>query len=291
MENKSNSKITLLVVAYATVILSGFFTAININNTSSLTTFKIDGFAIILFTYCVLLYAVSTNKKLLSYLFYLTTLAIYGYSLYSIYQMYDSTISLDIGLYLYAASLFIFIISIFMKTPKKVDKKEIALEDEFVPIKNNNINPNDHKYIYGTYLYGIGGCKEYSNHRCAITIVNNNLFIILSNEKTVNYELKNEQIKNITCSTRLSMKKKNEDSAKYATQDKMLGYALGDLIGLTIAENTTINELGNKVDYSASYLIEINYKINDEIQRIVLTLDLNPDKLLNKFGNKYIRKA
>ena len=284
MENKNDNKIIAIVIGYVTLLFSSFLNFVSMDSETPIITFNFKGYIIVLSLFTFLILAYFIKKKILLIFAYLLTFASYVYSFYLFYKMYYKSVDLHIGAYIFVFSFLIFIVSIFLR--KTTKKKELPIEDMVV---QENIHIND--YIYGTYLYGLPGQKEYSNHPASLINNKNDLILLLTNGKTIKYEIRFDQVESISCITNIALKKNNEETDSYLKEKESLGFAIAQILGISMAEDIKINELGDKVDYTATYLTEINYKHNNDTIKVVLILNRNPDKYFSRFGEKYTRKS
>ena len=291
MENNLNNdnelKKVLSIVAISTVTLTGFLKYVTVGNLIPLNTYEVKGFALTVFGLSLLVYSISTKKKILQYIAYLITMAGYGYNFYTIFTNYDELIHLEIGFYLYAISAATSLISFFIPEQKTISNPQ--QEQEVI----NKINANANNYIIGTYLYGLNEQTIFSNHRCALATVptTSSLIIILISDKTTNVEIQYNQIEKIIVKKSLSIHKNTEDPNKCAEEDRMLSYALGGSLGLIINDNSTNIDANGEVNLSASYLAELYCKINNISKKVVIVFDKDPEHFFQVFGTLYEKNS
>lgn len=144
--------------------------------------------------------------------------------------------------------------------------------------------------MVGTYLFGIKGKPELSNHLCAITTNKDSkdIVLIIASNEPFQYEIKYEQIEKITVKSGLSVSSNGMHQVEdHSTERAMLATALLGVWGPMISES--IGDLGEsgKVNYKIAFTVEVHYKLNEVEKRIVLTFHENPDRFFGKFAEFY----
>ena len=285
-QNNFDIKKVLSITCYILLLFVSVQTFVTISSLVSMDTYQIKGYSLVAFSFLFFIYSIFTNNKLTYYLSSLFIIAGYTYTFYTIYKVYDSSLSFKTGFYLYIFSFILFIITLLLKSDKTVKPEQNNVVKEIN--KNSKTNIVEDNYMIGTYLYGIKEMQEFSNHSCAITTNGNSkdLIIILTSNTTLNYEIKYNQIEKITVKQGMSI---NHNSTKlvddYKTEKMILGYALANIWGSMIAEK--ISSPSDKVSYSVEFTVEIMYKVGEESKKIVMEFPKNPDSFFRNYEGLY----
>ena len=290
MEENGNFKKAFVFAAYAALIFSGIFKFVIIDNQVSVTTFEVKGFLIVFGFFIPLIYAISTKKKPIMYIAYLIIFGGYIYSFYSLHSIYDDTVKLDMGFYIYCLSAIITLISLFI--PSLSNNKVVRTTEENKDLEDNilkKVSNQANNYIFGKYLYGITDKTEYSSHRCALATMPNssNLIVILMADNTAKFEINYTQIEKISVKRSLAIHKRDEDPNKNNIEDRAISYALGGSLGLIVSDNADNRDAMGKENYEESYIAEIMYKENGISKKAVIILDKNPDNFFQVFDKLY----
>ena len=272
---------------YVLLIVSSTQPFISFNSLVSMYTFEVKGYFLVSTAFIFLIYSIFTKKKLMYFFSTSFVFAGYFYTFYTLFYVHHlSKLSFMFGFYLYILSFVLFIILLFLKFDAEIESEPSNLLKNIKPdLKNNNL---DNKYIIGTYLYGIKGKPEFSNHYCAVTTDNSskNLIIFVASDTAYKYEIKYEKIEKITVRQSLTM---NNGSSKmkndYTTEKMMLGYALAGIWGSMLAEN--LSNSHDSITYSSVFTVEIIYNNGEETKKFVMEFPRNPDYFFNNYSNLY----
>lgn len=286
---KTSAKTIVTAIYLALLFYSGFKTFVRLD-TEHLLTFEIKGFSIAFTTSMFLLYIVYANRKKFYYIAVPIIFAGFGYTFYTVYHSYSEMMQLELGFYLYIASFILFIVSLFfpMQESKNRSKKKSDIQ-KVISDMNLKEQMRDN-FMVGTYLFGIKGKPELSNHLCAITTNKDSkdIVLVIASTETFQYEIKYEQIEKITVKSGWSVSSNGMYQVEdHSTERAMLATALLGVWGPMISES--VGDLGNdeKMNYKISFTVEIHYKLDGESKRIVLEFHEDPDRFFEKFTGLY----
>lgn len=286
---KTSAKKIVTVIYLVLLFYSGFKTFVRFD-TEYLLTFKIKGFSIVFTTSMFLLYTVYANRKKFYYIVVPIIFAGFGYTFYVVYRTYSEMMQLEFGFYLYIASFILFIISlIFPMQESKNHLEEKSTIQKVISDMKQKEQMQD-SYMMGTYLFGIKGKPELSNHSCVITTNKDSkdIVLVIESNEVFQYEIKYEQIEIITVKSGLSMSSGGMHQVEdHSMERAVLASALLGIWGPIISES--IGNLGEseKVNYKITYTVEVHYKLNEEKKKVVLTFHENPDRFFEKFTEFY----
>lgn len=286
---KTSAKKIVTVIYLVLLFYSGFKTFVRFD-TEYLLTFEIKGFSIVFTTSMFLLYTVYANRKKFYYIAVPIIFAGFGYTFYMVYHNYSEMMQLELGFYLYIASFILFIVSLFfsMQESKNHLEKKSTIQKVISDMKQKEQMQDS--YMMGTYLFGIKGKPELSNHSCVITTNKDSkdIVLVIASNEAFQYEIKYEQIEMITVKSGVSMSSGGMSQVEdHSMERAMLASALLGVWGPMISES--IGNLGEseKVNYKITYTVEVHYKLNEEKKKVVLIFHENPDRFFEKFTEFY----
>ena len=277
----NNLKKVFSIVFGIVILISGMENFVNISSVVTLLTSEVKGYTLVLFSTFFLVYSLFANKKLVYYLSLIFIFIGFVYTFYTLYNVYDETVTLELGLYLYLIGFILFIITALIKDKNKEEQNVQIIEE----------NSLDDNYVMGTYLFGLNK-KEFSNKPCAVTNIKDtkDMLIILTSTETLKIEVKYEQINKIVVKKNVSMKSGNQFVEDDTVSKTLLATALIGVWGPVIAQS--IDTTGhNKVKYQTSYLVEIYYNELDEEKKVLLETPKNPDSFFKVFDDKYQKNS
>ena len=284
MKEKTNIKFILSAIYFILLQTSALNTCVTIGGLVSAVMFKVKGFYLVLLGSLIYMHSAYTKKKNEHYISLLLILLGYSYTFYTIFKLDTSDFIFKSGFYIYVASLIFFIISLFIGNEEKIESIDTKI------VENNTVE----KYIVGTYLYGVKGKPEYSNHTCALTINkdSNDLIAMISLDQILNINIKYEQIEKITVKQGMSIKSnKGKMLEDHTTADTLLATALVGVWGPMIAQNLNESISYSKTNYSIAYTVEIIYKENEEDKKLVIEFPKNPDYFFKNFESIYEKNS
>ena len=171
------------IIFVTLIVMAGIKKFVNINSIVYLSTSEVKGYTLVFFGSFFFIYSIFTNKKLVYYLSLIFIFIGFLYTFYTLHNVYDETVTLELGFYLYLISFILFIVTILIKDKNK-EEQDVQI------IKENSLNDN---YVMGTYLFGLNK-KEFSNKPCAVTNIKGtkDILIILTSTETFKIEVKYE---------------------------------------------------------------------------------------------------
>lgn len=136
------------------ILIAGMENFVNISSVVTLLTSKVKGYTLVLFSTFFLVYSLFANKKLVYYLSLIFIFIGFVYTFYTLYNVYDETVKLELGFYLYLIGFILFIITALIKDKNK-EEQDVQIIEE---------NSLDDNYVMGTYLFGLNKKNFQINH-------------------------------------------------------------------------------------------------------------------------------
>lgn len=279
-----NLKKILIAIYIPLFCWSLFEKFVTISSQIYLYTNEVKGTSIVMISAIFFVYAIFTNKQILKYLSSIFMIIGYIYTFSTVNKVYDDTITLEIGFYLYLFSFIAFLLTFIFNGKQS--------NTDMVKNSKNNFNNNDglkeENYIIGNYLYGIKK-PEFSNHSCAITTSKDkkDMIIILTSIESYKIEIKQEDIKSINVKKGVLMRNSNMPIEDHGFENSLLATALVGVWGPVISQSVGNLSSGEKIKYHDAYTVEIVYTNDNEEFKIVIEVFKNPDSFLKMFGEKY----
>ncbi len=302
MKSKSKYfKLLFIVIAVILIIISLTGNIITTNE-GSLSIFTFESFYVNVVAIIVAIYSTIRNKN--ANISIIISLFTYLWTYYLVNQMVTYLTEFKFvfqpNLYIYYSSALFLIISLFFNI-KNIESSE-PQNKSLTNSSNINSEPltydgniDKNNFLFTNLILGFKGIPYYTT----ILLVNNipdktvDLIYTVSNNKQIK-KIPLDAIRNITYRDKVkvsnSMKKVEENETKSALLSAVVfgGNPLMQLAGNS-GFNTLFNTLSNnydKVNYNVEYEIKIEYIIDNELQKVVVDSENNPELFINQILNK-----
>ncbi len=228
-----------------------------------------------------------SRNKVLNFLGIGVISAGYVYSIFLVITKYPK-FSPELGFMIYLLAFVAFIVSIIMPDTVKLQINE----DEAETVVNTNEEKKEidksNDVIFGVYISGIPKRPDLSKKVCVLGYDNDKFLLYITNgDKVENFKISYGIVDSITSRQRVVMEQNdviNEDD----TQDRQtLANEVISVFGNNVA-NMIVNDIkktGPNVSYNDLYELNLNFKVLDDVKRLIININTDPTEFINKFNS------
>ncbi len=228
-----------------------------------------------------------SRNKVLNFLGIGVISAGYVYSIFLVITKYPK-FSPELGFMIYLLAFVAFIVSIIMPDTVKLQINE----DEAETVVNTNEEKKEidksNDVIFGVYISGIPKRPDLSKKVCVLGYDNDKFLLYITNgDKVENFKISYGIVDSITSRQRVVMEQNdviNEDD----TQDRQtLANEVISVFGNNVA-NMIVNDIkktGSNVSYNDLYELNLNFKVLDDVKRLIININTDPTEFINKFNS------